>query len=211
MVHGTGSTSITAASPEWIPLSSVYHYVLARSPSPEFAKIAISTAWENNQLRLRAEVREREDRPGLSLRPGGQVPEIPPKCKPDQLIFSSERIDLDWERCYGSRRHAKSHFEYVAIVVNRDDVLKVWPPVEMTVMTEASKTTETPSAKPADVSDFVWAIVQILDAIEKEDRIKFAGLTQEQLAAEIKKRLGRGSLRTVQKAVAARRRRDQPH
>jgi hypothetical protein len=68
VTHGTGGTAlITTASAEWVLLSGIYHYILAQSPSPEGAKIAISNARENGQLRLRAEVREHEARPNLIL------------------------------------------------------------------------------------------------------------------------------------------------
>jgi hypothetical protein len=209
MVHGTGSTSITAASPEWIPLSSVYRYVLALSPSPEFAKIAISTAWENNQLRLRAEVREREDRPRLSLGPGEKASEILPKCTPDQSIAWQNFDNFDWERSYATRRVVKSHFEYVAIVVNRDDVLKVWPPVETTLQTETLRTNKSPPVRPEDVSDLVWVVAGMLDDLKKEDPRKFDAYTQKQSVNRVKERLGRNvSVRTLQKAVAARRQKD---
>jgi hypothetical protein len=73
LTHDSGSASlITTASAEWVPLSTIYHYVLAKSPSPEAAKIAISRARKNGELRLHAEVREHEAEPGLQLRPGEQ-------------------------------------------------------------------------------------------------------------------------------------------
>jgi hypothetical protein len=57
---------ITAASSEWVLLSVVYHHVLARSPSPEAAKIAIANAWTNGQLRWRCTLREIKRRYPLS-------------------------------------------------------------------------------------------------------------------------------------------------
>jgi hypothetical protein len=139
---------ITTASAEWVLLSVVYHYVLAQSPSPEAAKITISTAWRNGQLRLRAEVREHEASPDLSLSPGEQPPEIQPKRKSDQPILASDEFDTwDWERSYATRRDqtTKSLFEYMDIVASRDDVLGLWAPAEMTVTTE---TPETAMTKP---------------------------------------------------------------
>jgi hypothetical protein len=105
VTHGTGSTAlITTASAEWVLLSIVYHYVLAKSPSPEFAKITISKARKNGQLRLRAEVREHEARPDLRLSPGEQPPEIQPKRKPDEPILASDKFSTwDWERSYADR------------------------------------------------------------------------------------------------------------
>jgi hypothetical protein len=123
----------------------VYHYVLAQSPSPESAKITISTAWKNGQLRLRAEVRECEARPDLTLSPGEQPPEIPPKRKPDQPILASDKFSTwDWERSCATRRDAitKSLFEYMDIVGCRDDVLKLWPPAETTGTAERPDTAE---------------------------------------------------------------------
>ena len=87
---------ITAASAEWILLSVIYHYVLARSPSPEAAKLAISEARRNGQLRLRAELREHKARPHLRLEPGKLPPKIRPKRKPDQPILASDNFS-SWE------------------------------------------------------------------------------------------------------------------
>ena len=62
---------ITSESAEWVLLSEVYHHVLAQSPSPESAKMAISTARKNGRLRLRAELREHKARP--RCRPAARV------------------------------------------------------------------------------------------------------------------------------------------
>ena len=211
MTPRTGSTAlITTASAEWVLLSVICHYVFAKSPSPEFAKIIISRAWRNGQLRLRAEVREHEARPDLRLSPGEQPPEIQPKRKPDQPILASDKFSTwDWERSYATRRDAttKSLFEYMNIVGNRDDVLRLWPLAETTV------TTETPEAviKPVDVSPLVWAVVQTLDDMEKQTPTGLAGLTQEQLTERVSATLPRHvSKRTLQKAEAIRRKRNGP-
>lgn len=210
MTHGTGSTALITASAEWVLLSVIYHYVLAQSPSPESAKITISSAWRNGQLRLRAEVREHEARPDLRLSPGEQLPEIQPKRKPDQRIFASDKFSTwDWERSYAIRSDAttKSLFEYVEIVGNRDDVLRLWPPT-----TETPERAETSLAKPADLSDLVWAVVVTLDNMEKERPAGLAGLTQKHLSEAVSARLLRQvSPRTVQKAVAVRRKRSGRH
>jgi len=213
--HGTGSTAlITTASAEWVLLSVIYHYVLAQSPSPESAKITISTARRNGQLRLRAEVREREARPDLTLSPGEQPPEIQPKRKPDQPILASDKFSTwDWERSYALRRDAttKSLFEYMDLVGNRDDVLKLWPPAETTVTTETLKTAKTAVAKPVDVSRLVWAVVLTLDEIEKQTPTGLAGFTQKHLTEMVSTRLRRVSQRTLQKAVAVSRKRNGRH
>lgn len=215
MRHGTGSTAlITTASAEWVLLSVIYHYVLAQSPSPESAKITISTARRNGQLRLRAEVREREARPDLTLSPGEQPPEIQPKRKPDQPILASDKFSTwDWERSYALRRDAttKSLFEYMDLVGNRDDVLKLWPPAETTATTETLKTAKTAVAKPVDVSRLVWAVVLTLDEIEKQTPTGLAGFTQKHLTEMVSTRLRRVSQRTLQKAVAVSRKRNGRH
>jgi hypothetical protein len=202
---------ITAASAEWVLLSVIYHYVLARSPSPEAAKIAISEARRNGQLRLRAELREHRARPHLILEPGKLPPKIRPKRKPDQPILASDNFSTwDWERSYATMRDAntKSLFEYMEIVGNRDDVLKLWPPAETTVTPERAETAETAIAKPAGVSPLVWAVVVTLDNIEKETPTGLAGFTQNKLSEAVSARLPRKvSPRTLQKAVAVRRER----
>jgi hypothetical protein len=207
VTQSSGRTAlITTASAEWVLLSVVYHCVLAQSPSPEAAKITISTAWRNGQLRLRAEVREHEAGPDLRLSPGEQPPEIQPKRKSDHPLLASDEFDAwDWERSYATRRDeiTKSLFEYMDIVASRDDVLRLWPPAEMTVTTE---TPETAMTKPDDVSGLVWAVALTLDEMEKQSPTGLVGLTQEQLTQTVSAKLPRHvSLRTVQKALTLRR------
>ena len=213
MTHGAGSTAlITAGSAEWILLSVVYHYVLAQSPSPEAAKITVSTARKNGQLRLRAEVSEHKARPNLKLKPGKQPRKIQPKRKPDQPILASDELrHIDWERSYATRRDetTKSLFEYANIVGHRDDVLRLWPPADITVRTEAP---ETAVAKPGGVSSLVWAVVQTLNDMEKQTPTGLAGLTQKQLTKSVSDKLSRQvSQRTLQKAVAIRRKGNESH
>ena len=159
MTHGSGNTAlITTDSDDWVLLSVVYHYVLAQSPSPEAAKIAISTVRRNGQLRLRAEVREHEARPDLTLSPGERPPQIQPKREPDQPILAGDEFGTwDWERSYATRRNTSTNslFEYVDVVANRDDVLGLWPSAELTVK---AATAETAMTKHEDVSGLVWAV-----------------------------------------------------
>jgi hypothetical protein len=216
LIHSTGSRAlITTASAEWVLLSVIYHYVLAQSPSPEAAKIAISDAWRNGQLRLRAELREHEARPHLRLSPGEQPPQIQPKRKPDQPILASDKFRTwDWERSCATKRDAttKSLLEYVEIVGNRDDVLKLWPPAETTMMPERPETAATALAKPVDVSCLVWAVVLTLDNIEKQTPTGLAGFNQDQLIERVSEKLPRRvSKRTLHKAVAVRRKRSGRH
>jgi hypothetical protein len=78
-------------------------------------------------------------------------------------------------------------------------------------MTVRTETPETAVAKPAGVSPLVWAVVQLLDDIDKETPTGSAGLTQEQLAKKVSAKLPRGvSVRTLQKALAFRRKGNQP-
>jgi hypothetical protein len=216
VTHGTGSTAlITTTSAEWVLLSVVYHYVLAQSPTPESAKIAISTARKNGHLRLRAEVRVHGVRPSLILSPGEQPPQIPPKRKPDQPIFASNNFTTwDWERSYATRRDAttRSIFEYMEIVASRDDVLKLWPLAETGTTNERSNMSDTTLAKPVEVTPVVWAVVQTLDDIEKQNPTGLASFTQEQLTAAVRARVPRGaSKRTLQRAMAVRRKRNGRH
>jgi hypothetical protein len=91
---------------------------------------------------------------------------------------------------------------YANIVRDRDDVLRLWPPAEMTVRAE---TPETAVAKPVGVSSLVWAVVLTLDEMD------LAGLTQKHLTRKVREKLQRGiSERTLQKAVAFRRKRNGP-
>jgi hypothetical protein len=212
LTHDAGSTAlITAGSAEWILLSVVYHYVLTQSPSPEAAKMTVLAAWKNGQLRLRSEVREHEARPKLKLEPGEQPPEIQPKCEPDQPILASDKLRRwDWERSYATRRDeiTRSLFAYANIVGDRDDVLRLWPPAEMTVRVE---TPDTAVAKPVGVSSLVWAVVLTLDEMESQSPAELAGLTQQHLTRKVGEKLQRGiSERTLQKAVAFRRKRNGP-
>lgn len=149
--------------------------------------------------------------PHLILEPGKLPPKIRPKRKPDQPILASDNFSTwDWERSYATMRDAstKSLFEYMEIVGNRDDVLKLWPPAETTVRPERAEAAETAIAKPAGVSPLVWAVVVTLDNIEKETPTGLAGFTQNTLSEAVSARLPRKvSLRTLQKAVAVRRER----
>jgi hypothetical protein len=207
LTHDSSSASlITTASAEWVPLSTIYHYVLAKSPSPEAAKIAISRARKNGELRLHAEVREHEAKPGLQLRPGEQPPMAQPKRALNRPILASDEFSRwDWERSCATMRdsNSKSLFQYVSIVGNRDDVLQLWPPRDRIVETTM------PMAKPVGVSGLVWAVVLTIEGIEKELPTGLAGLTQEMLTKKVSEKLSRKiSLRTLQKAVTFRQKRN---
>jgi hypothetical protein len=201
---------ITAGNAEWILLRVVYHYGLTQSPSPEAAKGGILGAHKNGQLRLRADVSEHRARPVLE-RIGEQPPEIQPKCEPDHPIHAVDKLrHIDFERSYATRRDetTKSLFQYENIVGNRDDVLKLWPPTEMTVSAEIPQTAV---AKPKGVSDLIWAVVQTLDDVEKQTPTGLASLTQKGLIQIVNDKLPRKvSQRTLQKAVAVRRKRNEP-
>jgi hypothetical protein len=60
----------------------------------------------------------------------------------DQPISSSDKFRTwDWEFCRATRTdsNTKSLFEYAEIVAHRDDVLRTWPSVEMTMNTPGSE------------------------------------------------------------------------
>ena len=142
---------ITPGHAEWVLLSAIYHHVLAQSPSPEAAKIAISTAWINGQLQLRSEVREHKAIAHLVLHRGEKPPESRPEIILGQPILPSDIFShWDWARSCARRRDptTKSLFEYLNIVGHRDDVLQLWPEPDETpaVGTNSSPTEPIPSA-----------------------------------------------------------------
>jgi len=122
---------ITPESHEWVLLSAVYHHVLALSSSPEQAKIDISNARDNGRLRFQADRHEHVAMPGLGLEPGEQPP--------DELMITSNQPlpkdnlyfdEWDWEKSRAITRNdpiTNAVFEYVDIVVHRDDALALWP------------------------------------------------------------------------------------
>jgi hypothetical protein len=137
------------------PCRTMHDYVQLGFNQPELAAGAAPLVFDgilaraNGQLRLRAEVREHEARSNLKLEPDEQPPEIQPKCEP--VLASDKLRHWDWERSYATRRDetTRSLFAYANIVGDRDDVLRLWPPAEMTVRAE---TPETAVAKPVGVS-----------------------------------------------------------
>ena len=67
-------------------------------------------------------------------------------------------------------------------------------------------------AKPTDVSPLVWAVVLTLDQIEKETPTGLAGFAQKHLAERVSTELSRRvSRRTLQNAMAVRRKRIEAH
>ena len=121
---------ITLESPKWVSLSTIYHHVLKRSPSPERAKIEISSARRSGLLHLRAEqTREHVARPELRLSPGEQPPHVEPTSAFDQPIPDGNYLTWVWERSYATRRvsSTRSFFEYSNIVGYRDEALALWP------------------------------------------------------------------------------------
>jgi hypothetical protein len=151
-------------------------------------------------------VREHKPIPGR-LNPGEQPAQIFPKCDLDQPILAIDKFNKwNWERSYASRRNTTTNFlfEYVNIVGNRDDVLRLWPRAEPTV-----DIPKVASVKPKDVSGLVWATVVTLDKLEKTAAAGLSGLTQKQLTERVGTELARTvSERTLQKAVAYRRKRE---
>ena len=130
-------------SASWLLLSAVYHRVRARMPTDRAAQIAIWEAQRGGRLRMRAELHEHKARPGLYFAPGEEPPPIPPKITPDYPIRPTDVFqEWDWEKSHAIRRDKKSRalFEYVNIVVHRDDVLACWP--ELTEPAAATTTVD---------------------------------------------------------------------
>ena len=110
-------------------LPQIYHYVLARSDSPEAAKIAIDDALRNGKLHFWGERREHKARPDLKLKPGETPPEQLPDIVADFLLPLVNFSHWDWERGYGTSRDPKSKslFEWVSIYGNADEAMRLWP------------------------------------------------------------------------------------
>ena len=125
---GTEATPHLAKASQWM-LPRIYHYVLARSDSPEAAKIAISEARRSGELHLWGERREHKARPDLKLKrgekPPPQLPDIEPCCLLPLVNFSH----WDWERGYATSRDPNSRtlFEWAGIYGNADEVMRLWP------------------------------------------------------------------------------------
>jgi hypothetical protein len=156
-----------------------------------------------------------------------EQPEIEPKIKPDYPILPTDVFqEWDWEDSHAIRRDEESRalFEYVNIVVHPDDVLACWP--ELTEPTAATTTVD-PSRewsevrvalkRPEGVTPRVWAAVQAIDALVREEHVDSAALPQDVLLKRVRGRMPVGSKpnervpvgkRTMQEALAFRRKRD---
>jgi hypothetical protein len=127
-------------------LSSIYHHVLERTPSPEAAKLAINKAWRGEQLQLWAtQLHEYAAPPApvmpvLWLEPGKPPPMVQPAepakellpatTWPNHPIAPDVKFDeLDWESSEAYRRDSNtaSLFHYADIVGDKEEVLKLWP------------------------------------------------------------------------------------
>jgi hypothetical protein len=179
-------------------LAEIYHYLLRRSPSPERAKIEISEARRDGRLPLFcAERRERKAQPGIRLRAGERPPEREPIVEKNYALPQGPLKHWDLERSYATSRdwQTHSHYEYVEIYANDDDVFRIWP------------------RQPADsvVTNTVRAVALLVDAIEREREHGLAGLRQEGEEGLLQLVNDRAdypvSLRTLQSAMAYRRRR----
>jgi hypothetical protein len=184
---------------------------------------------------MRATLREHKARPGKQIDKGESPPPAKPVVTADYEISARERLrSWDWERNYAMRRDpaSKSLFEYVSIVVHRDDLLALWPekpgrsspgpnmaeaPQKQNVTVPEPNTAEAwkkPTAKTA-------LVVQLIDDLEQETKINPASIPQQDLLSRIRRRMPEkadkpGShisfgLRTLQTAQAYRKRRDQPN
>ena len=182
-------------SASWLLLSAVYHRVRAQMPTDRAAQIAIAEAQRGGRLRMRAELHEHKARPDLRLAPGEKPPPIQPKITPDYPILPTDVFEeWDWEYSRATRRDAesKSLFEYVNIVVHRDDVFACWPELALAATTvDPPRTTwsevqaeslmlEAPK-RPEDMTPRVWAAVQAIDAVAQEERVDPAVIGQDDL------------------------------
>ena len=201
---------------EWVPLSAIYHHVLARYPSPEAAKIAIDDAWRGARLELRCQLRTYPYLPKVNPaeRPSPTVtndyvlnPDDAFRFKPWHPEFRLVFGRWDWERSYGDARDRKTkeYFEYVNIVGGREQVLTLWPEIA------AETVAEPPANRPDGISDLVWAVIQTLDAMEHEHgAVGLAGIRRDRLLDDVRRRLpDRPTLspRTLDTAIAERRKR----
>ena len=172
---------------------------------------------------MRAELREHKARPDLRLRsdlrlapgekpptiqpnPGEEPPTIQPKITPDCPILPTDAFeDWDWEYSRAIRRDKKSRalFEYVNIVVNREDMLACWP--ELTEPAAATTAVD-PSIlkKPKDMGPRVWLAVQAIDALEREDHVDPATIPQDDLLVRLRRRMPEGSKPGVRVSVGKR-------
>jgi hypothetical protein len=188
-------------------LADIYHHVLERSVSPEAAKIAISDAHLDGRLRLYcAERRERKTLPEpkkgpVFLEPGEKpqileareepaegfghplpTPEIVPNC----LIAWGAFDNWDWERSRATRHDLQtgSHFEYVDIYGDHDEVFRLWP-----------------------LPDLLRRVIEALGTLEQEHGT-LDGLRRHALLRAVENRLGQAvSMRTLDTARARRRQR----
>jgi hypothetical protein len=225
-------------SASWLLLSALYHRVRARMPTDRAAQIAITEARRGGRLRMRAELRVHEARPDLRLAPGEKPPPIQPKVTPDYPILPTDVFqEWDWEYSRATRRDQESRtlFEYVNIVVHRDDALACWP--EATEPAAATTTVDLPPTewsevqarslnssmklealkRPKGVTPRVWAAVQAIDAFEREEHVDPASIPQDDLLPRVRRRMPERSKsgarvplgkRTMETALAYRRARD---
>ena len=192
---------ITPAHAEWVSLRETYHHVLAQSPSPRAADIAIMIARKNG-LRLRCTLREHKAQPGILIEKGAKPPPAPMEVTSDYAIPSDVGLTHsiagfgpDYERNYATWRDpvTKSLFEYIDIVTHRDDVLAQWPlPQAPEIVTPPSPAPPPrytlPENKPRgfERSDLVWATMRALVDIRNENPTLYPVLIQDQLVDLVK-------------------------
>jgi hypothetical protein len=186
---------------EWL-LSHIYHHVLAQSPSPEAAKMAILTAHRDGKLPLwcdRLEYKsqptirlEYTSQPNFRLEPRKVAPQIKPEVVHDYPLPSSGLENCDWERSCATRRdqETKSLFEHQNIRGLQHHVLQLWP--------------SRSNAAPRKATPLLEAIVRELDDLGSAADLK----TRKELAELVGTRLGRNvSERYITEAQTLRRQR----
>jgi len=199
---------------EWMLLSAVYHRVLAQSLSPEAAKIAISTARKNGQLRMRATVHEHKAQPDLRLAPGEQPPQIPPVITPDHPICPTDTFDRwDWERNDASRRDSETQslFWYRQIEINQEDALALCPekaPAESTAAAIELAWPGLKAKKPNDIEPKVWSAMKALAAVETEGT-NLESIPKPELLKLVTSRMWEGAECSISTLFKARKARDE--
>jgi hypothetical protein len=204
------NTAVREAKARWPLLHTVYHCVLALSPSPEAAKIAIMEAHREKRLRMRATRLEYRARPDLRLAPGEKPPPNPPIITPNCPLPVPEPDDSywehwDWERNIATHRDCKTRslFRYEHIEVHPDDVSSLWPP---TKPVKSARPADKPRGRPKEfdrdaIRDEMWAyaykhrpstrddLIEKVKPILRRKGIKVPGITLlQELAGPIQRR-----------------------
>ena len=169
---------------------------------------------------------------------GEKPPAIQPNIIPDYPILPTDVFQKwDWEYSRATRWDEKTRtlFEYVNIVVHRDNACACWPELAAPGEAPTAATVDPPRSEvqaglpngspmseglqsPEGVTARVWITVQIIDALEREKRADFTVIDQPELLQRVRRRMPEREtvpgtrisvgLRTLQSAQGYRRKRD---